>query len=100
MQGPDYTQWHGAYEMLSDLEELQTMVNEKLVAGGIVSEEELGPESRVVNQGTAEAVLPVEAPDGTPAPESTGEAPEDATGGAPQGMPAEPSSAATAEAGG
>ena len=56
MQGPDYTQWHGAYEMLSDLEELQEMVNEKLVAGGIVSEEELGPESRVVNQGTAEAV--------------------------------------------
>jgi len=23
MQGPDYTQWHGAYEMLSDLAELQ-----------------------------------------------------------------------------
>jgi hypothetical protein len=23
MQGPDYTQWHGAYEMLSDLAELR-----------------------------------------------------------------------------
>jgi len=30
MQGPDYTQWHGAYEVLSDLAELQTLVDEKL----------------------------------------------------------------------
>jgi hypothetical protein len=32
MQGPDYTQWHGAYEMLADLAELREMVREKLEA--------------------------------------------------------------------
>lgn len=32
MQGPDYTQWHGAYELLADLEELEEMVDEKLEA--------------------------------------------------------------------
>jgi hypothetical protein len=30
MQGPDYTQWHGAYELLADLAELQVLVDEKL----------------------------------------------------------------------
>ena len=30
MQGPDYTQWHGAYEVLSDLAELEEVVAEKL----------------------------------------------------------------------
>jgi hypothetical protein len=30
MQGPDYTQWHGAYEVLSDLAELQEGVDRKL----------------------------------------------------------------------
>ncbi|MEK6221768.1 MAG: nitrate reductase [Chloroflexota bacterium] len=30
MQGADYTQWHGAYEMLSDLAELREMVADKL----------------------------------------------------------------------
>ncbi|MBN1887866.1 MAG: hypothetical protein JW850_07735 [Thermoflexales bacterium] len=30
MQGPDYTQWHGAYELLSDLTELREMVDEKM----------------------------------------------------------------------
>jgi hydroxylamine dehydrogenase len=30
MQGPDYTQWHGIYEVLSDLAELREMVAEKL----------------------------------------------------------------------
>lgn len=30
MQGPDYVQWHGAYEILSDLAELREMVAEKL----------------------------------------------------------------------
>ena len=29
MQGPDYSQWHGAYELLSDLAELRQMVSEK-----------------------------------------------------------------------
>lgn len=30
MQGPDYTQWHGAYEVLADLAELEELVAEKL----------------------------------------------------------------------
>lgn len=30
MQGPDYAQWHGAYEVLHDLAELREMVDEKL----------------------------------------------------------------------
>ncbi len=30
MQGPDYTQWHGAYEVLHDLAELREMVDDKL----------------------------------------------------------------------
>jgi hypothetical protein len=34
MQGPDYTQWHGAYEVLSDLAELREMVDEKLMQAG------------------------------------------------------------------
>jgi hypothetical protein len=29
MQGPDYSQWHGAYEVLHDLAELRKMVEEK-----------------------------------------------------------------------
>jgi hypothetical protein len=35
MQGPDYTQWHGAYELLADLAELEELVAEKLRAAGI-----------------------------------------------------------------
>jgi hypothetical protein len=36
MQGPDYAQWHGAYEVLHELAELKKMVDEKLddPAGG------------------------------------------------------------------
>jgi hypothetical protein len=30
MQGPDYVQWHGAYEVLRELAELREMVDEKL----------------------------------------------------------------------
>ena len=30
MQGPDYSQWHGAYEVLHDLAELREMVDQKL----------------------------------------------------------------------
>ena len=33
MQGPDYTQWHGVYELLSDLAELQGDGGDKLEAG-------------------------------------------------------------------
>ncbi len=35
MQGPDYTQWHGAYEVLHDLAELREMVDEKLIEAGL-----------------------------------------------------------------
>lgn len=35
MQGPDYTQWHGAYEMLRDTAELEEMVHDKLEEAGI-----------------------------------------------------------------
>ena len=38
MQGPDYTQWHGAYEVLSDLAELREMVAEKLEKAGLAGE--------------------------------------------------------------
>jgi hypothetical protein len=34
MQGPDYVQWHGAYEILHDLAELREMVTEKLGIAG------------------------------------------------------------------
>ncbi len=34
MQGPDYVQWHGAYEVLHDLAELREMVEEKLQEAG------------------------------------------------------------------
>jgi hypothetical protein len=32
MQGPDYTQWHGIYELLKDLSELKVLAAEKLEA--------------------------------------------------------------------
>ncbi|MBT3240209.1 MAG: nitrate reductase [Chloroflexi bacterium] len=35
MQGPDYTQWHGAYEVLRELAELKEMVHDKLEEAGI-----------------------------------------------------------------
>jgi hypothetical protein len=34
MQGPDYTQWHGAYEMLKALSDLRDMAAEKLQGAG------------------------------------------------------------------
>ena len=34
MQGADYTQWHGAYEVLSDLAELKEMIAAKLAQAG------------------------------------------------------------------
>jgi hypothetical protein len=34
MQGPDYTQWHGAYEVLRDLAELKVQAAEKLAGAG------------------------------------------------------------------
>ena len=34
MQGPDYTQWHGAYEILHEMARLRKMVREKLERAG------------------------------------------------------------------
>jgi hydroxylamine dehydrogenase len=34
MQGPDYTQWHGAYEVLKSLSELRVEVDQKLQGAG------------------------------------------------------------------
>ncbi len=34
MQGPDYTQWHGAYEILKSLSELNSTLKETKNAGG------------------------------------------------------------------
>ena len=34
MQGPDYTQWHGVYELLSDMTELRQIVDERLLSAG------------------------------------------------------------------
>ena len=34
MQGPDYTQWHGAYELVSDMVELRELAEEKREPGG------------------------------------------------------------------
>ncbi len=34
MQGPDYTQWHGAYEILKAMAELKDLANQKLTAAG------------------------------------------------------------------
>ncbi|NDJ51491.1 MAG: nitrate reductase [Chloroflexi bacterium] len=39
MQGPDYVQWHGAYEILSDLAELRAMAEELLIEAGLDPEE-------------------------------------------------------------
>jgi hydroxylamine dehydrogenase len=35
MQGPDYVQWHGAYEILNEMAELGALAGEKLRAAGI-----------------------------------------------------------------
>ena len=38
MQGPDYSQWHGAYEVLHDLAELRELVEERLQAADLLGE--------------------------------------------------------------
>ena len=38
MQGPDYSQWHGAYEVLHDLTELREMAEERLQTAGLLGE--------------------------------------------------------------
>jgi hydroxylamine dehydrogenase len=38
MQGPDYVQWHGAYEILNEMAELKALADEKLKAAGLGAE--------------------------------------------------------------
>jgi hydroxylamine dehydrogenase len=38
MQGPDYSQWHGAYEVLHDLAELRELAEERLQAADLLGE--------------------------------------------------------------
>ena len=40
MQGADYTQWHGAYEVLRELAELRAMTTEKLAEAAAEAEAE------------------------------------------------------------
>jgi hypothetical protein len=42
MQGPDYTQWHGAYEVLHSMAEVKEMAADKLREAGIDPAEALG----------------------------------------------------------
>ena len=37
MQGPDYVQWHGVFEVLNDLADLRKMVEEKLTSAGLAA---------------------------------------------------------------
>ncbi len=71
MQGPDYTQWHGAYEMVSDLVELREMVIAMSEGAGL----ELPPEAPVATP-EAEATETV-----AETTASTPEATESADGG-------------------
>jgi len=60
MQGPDYTQWHGAYEVLADLAELEEMAAAKLEAAGVEVPDEpdttepVPSATEVAPEGTAE----------------------------------------------
>ncbi len=42
MQGPDYTQWHGAYEVLRSLSELEETIDAKLEEAGVESPNDSG----------------------------------------------------------
>lgn len=62
MQGPDYTQWHGAYEMLKGLEELQQEIEDKLAGQNPPDNQ------RVINNGITG---PTATPQATPEPAGT-----------------------------
>lgn len=53
MQGPDYTQWHGAYEVLRELAELREMVDDKLHQAAVEAANEAANEAS--NEGASPA---------------------------------------------
>lgn len=65
MQGPDYSQWHGAYEVLHELAELNEIVADKLERAAV---EDSGPEG--------EAIAPAKPATAQSAGQSTGETAE------------------------
>ncbi|MCB0116779.1 MAG: hypothetical protein KDD84_21925, partial [Caldilineaceae bacterium] len=74
MQGPDYTQWHGAYELVSDMVELREMVNEHLEAAGL-GDQKVTIDTNVLPVGkvempSQEELTPPDAPEATATPES------------------------------
>ena len=72
MQGPDYTQWHGAYEMLADLAELREITIETLEAN------ELDVPEYLTEPGESLSPTSLQAPD----PEGAGADDPHATDGA------------------
>lgn len=81
MQGPDYTQWHGVYEMLADLAELREGAT-TLLAEAALAEARTGDviEALSATIGTPEASAPPATPDVTPeTPEATAPAAPEAT---------------------
>jgi len=78
MQGPDYTQWHGAYEMLSDLADLREIAVGLLEGAGLEVPEDLLtkgqplPPAAVEAPDTSEGAS--ETTDATEEPEATQEA--------------------------
>ena len=86
MQGPDYTQWHGAYEMLADLAELREITAEMLEAAGLEVPEDLTapnePLSPTAIEGSNVEGAGADEPHdtGDAAEETNGEATEESTG--------------------
>jgi len=84
MQGPDYTQWHGAYEMLADLAELREITIETLEAN------ELDVPEYLTEPGETLSPTSIEAPN----PEGAGaDEPHDTDGAGAEDATAEPDSA-------
>jgi len=78
MQGPDYSQWHGAYEVLRELAELRSQTAEKLEKAGIAPSGP-GTGAAVEDSTTAPTAAEAATEDGTTAPTAAEAATEDST---------------------
>lgn len=69
MQGPDYTQWHGAYEVMHALAELREQVDQKLVAAGLepLNLPETFPSHESAVEYLNQLAQPTDQPEATPA---------------------------------